>query len=136
MLGAFTGVVVCVSLLVACGDDDDDVSTEQAFCTAGDDLRAGVEGLVDLDLVAEGTNGLEERLIAINDDLDAMKEAAAEVAAEEIETLEAAVHELDSALEAIGNEISIDNAGSAINAVAAVGTAAQDVYTTLDAACS
>jgi hypothetical protein len=134
-LAVIAAAVLSVSFLAACGDDDD-VSPEEAFCNAGDDLRSDVDSLSELDLVAQGTDALEEQVTAISDDIDAMKAAGAEVAADEITALETAVDELDSALSAIDGEVTVDNAAGAVVAVSSVASAGQAVYTVLDTTCS
>lgn len=135
VLAVMVGVVLSVSFLASCSDDDD-ASPEEAFCSAGDDLRADVESLTDLDLVAEGTNVLEDRFNAIRDDITELKAAGADVAADEIEALEAAVDELGSAIDGLGDEITVDNVGATLDAVGAVGAAASDVFADLSSTCS
>ena len=128
------GAMLSVSFLAACGDDDD-ATPEEAFCDAGDSLETNVQALSDLDLVAEGTDALEEQLGAIETDLTDMKEAGSEVAGEQIADVETAVADLETSLNDLGGELSVDNAASAIDAVSRIVTSAQAVYTELDATC-
>jgi hypothetical protein len=109
VLAVMVGVVLSVSFLASCSDDDD-ASPEEAFCNAGDDLRADVASLTDLDLVADGTNVLE--------------------------ALEAAGDELGSAIDGLGDEITVDNVGATLDAVGAVGGAASAVFADLSSTCS
>ena len=44
--------------LAACSDDDGQ-SAQERYCEAGEALESSVTALVELDLVAEGTNGVE-----------------------------------------------------------------------------
>ncbi len=128
------GAMLSVSFLAACGDDDD-ATPEEAFCDAGDSLETNVQALGDLDLVAEGTDALEEQLGAIETDLTDMKETGSEVAGEQIADVETAVADLETSLNDLGGELSVDNAASAIDAVSRIVTSAQAVYTELDSTC-
>jgi hypothetical protein len=133
-LTAALGALLAVSFLAACGDDDDE-TPEEAFCSAGDSLETDVQALGELDIVAEGTDALEEQLGAIESDLTTMMEAGTEVAGEQIAELETAVADLETSLEGLGEELTVDNAGAAIDAVSRIVTSAQGVYTELDTTC-
>ena len=128
------GAMLSVSFLAACGDDDD-ATPEEAFCDAGDSLETNVQALCDLDLVAEGTDALEEQRGAIEPDLTDMKETGSQVAGEQIADVETAVADLETSLNDLGGELSVDNAASAIDAVSRIVTSAQAVYTELDSTC-
>ncbi len=127
------GAMLSVTFLAACGDDD--ASPEEAFCDAGDSLETNVQALGDLDVVAEGTDALDEQLGAIESDLTDMKEAGSEVAGEQIANVETAVADLESSLDELGGELTVDNAASTIDAVSRIVTSAQAVYTELDSTC-
>jgi outer membrane murein-binding lipoprotein Lpp len=112
------GAVLGVALLAGCGDDDsgDEPSAQEQYCEAGDSLESSVSALVDLDLVAEGTSGLESAVDAVKADLDELRSTASEAAAEEIDALEQSVDDLGTAASDLGGEISTENA-SALEAV-------------------
>ena len=126
--------LLSVSFLAACGDDDDE-SPEEAFCNAGDSLESDVQALADMDIVAEGTDALEEQLGAIQSDLDAMMESGSEVAGEQIADAETAVEDLESSLESLGDELTAENASDAIDAVSHIVTSAQAAFTELESTC-
>ena len=126
--------ILSVSFLAACGDDDE--SPEEAFCNAGDSLESDVQALSDLDIVAEGTDGLDEQLGSIESDLTEMKEAGTEVAGEQIAELETAIADLETSLDDLGGDLTVDNAGTAIDAVSRIVTSAQAVRTELASTCS
>jgi hypothetical protein len=151
---ALVGLVV----LAGCGDSDDETTdttdgsaattgqptsttsgqaaADDAFCAAGDDLREDVEALADLDVVAEGVDGVRQQLDTIQDDVAALRESGREVAADEIASLETALDDLRTAVDALaGGDISAANARNAIAAIGEVGTAANAVRTQLDEAC-
>ena len=129
------GAILSVSFLAACGDDDD-ASPEEAFCDAGDSLQSDVQALGDLNIVAEGTAALEEQLGAIKSDLTEMKTSGYEVAGEQIANVETAVADLESSLQSLGGDLTVDNASDAIDAVSQIVTSAQAVYTELTSTCS
>lgn len=133
LVGALAALVAVVGV-AGCGDDDDG-GPEEAYCAAADALRADVSALTDLDVVAEGTNALEDRFDAIRSDLDDLRESGREVAADEIDALDAAVDDLQSAIDALGGELSVDNASVVLDAIGDVGPAAQAVYSRLSEAC-
>lgn len=116
-------------VLVGCGDDDE--SAQDRYCAAGEQLEASITDLASLDLIAEGTNGLESAVDAVDEDLSALADAASEAAADEIDALEQSLSALDSALSGLAGEISAENVEALTAAVQAVGTSAQAVYGTL-----
>ncbi len=129
-------LLASASLLAACGDDDSEPTAEEAFCQAGDDLRTNVTALADFDLISGGTDALEEQLTTIGDDIEALKSSGAEVASDQIDALETAYGELESAVEAAGDEITVDSATGVAAAVQQTATAAADFYTVVDTTCS
>ena len=116
---------------VACGDDDDEADPQEAYCEAGAELRSSISALADLDLISEGTNGLQTRLDAIRDDLSDLRDAGEEAAADEIDALDTAVDDLGSAIEDVSGSLSQDNVAQVGAAIGDVTEAAQAVYTTL-----
>ncbi len=132
----FGAVLLAGALFVAgCGSDDDessdDVSSQDAYCQAGEELRVAIEDLVSLDIIATGTDGLRAAVDSVESSLADLRDAADEAAAEEVEALEESVEAAESSLSDLGEEISVDNATAVGSAVAAVGTSAQAVYDTL-----
>lgn len=121
--------VVLLGAFSACGSDDE-ASREAAFCNAGDSLRTDIAAVGDIDILSEGTNGLNERFIAIETDLKELVDSGSDVAADEIEALDSAVSELGSALEALGDDVSVDGAravGTALTNVTAAASATLDI---------
>jgi hypothetical protein len=127
------GLLLIIGPATACSDDDP--SPEEAFCEAGDSLRADVDGLADLDLIAGGTNALNERVEAIRTDIDELKKSGTEVAKEEVGALETTVDELRAALEAVGDDVTVDGARDAAAAASGVIEAAGAVFDKLAATC-
>jgi hypothetical protein len=143
-------LAMVIAVLAGCGDSDDEpasttaqpITTDdqaaagEAFCTAGDDLRDDVAALADIDVVAEGADGVRQQLETIEDDVATLRESGSDVAADEVESLETALGDLRTAVDALaGGDISAANARDAIAAIGAIATAADSVRTQLDEAC-
>lgn len=126
------GALLAIGLLSACGDDS---SPEAAYCEAGDDLEASVQALRDVDIVAEGVSGVEDRLGDVSDDLATLKERAADVASDDIDALDTAVSQLRASIDGLGDDVSAAGASEAIAAVGAVVDAANGVRETLATTC-
>jgi len=112
----------------ACGDDE---SAQDRYCEAGKSLNASVSALVEVDVVAEGTNGVSAALEDVNNDLSELGESASDAASDEVDTLKAAVGELEDALSAAGDSLTADNAVSVINAIDGIRLAFSGVGETL-----
>lgn len=123
-------LLATLALLAACGSDDEESAQDQ-YCAAGDDLESSVTALTQLDLIAEGTNGLEAALGAVEDDLSTLAETASETASGEVSALEESAQDLESALEGLAGDITGDNVSALATAVESLATSAQAVYDTL-----
>lgn len=123
-------VTLGVTILAACGD-----SAEDAFCDAGDSLRADIEGLGSVDIITNGTSALDEQFSAISSDLDDLRESGADVAAEEIDALGSATESLGTALDGLQADISVEGAQGVADAVSGVATAANAVLDKLATTC-
>lgn len=119
-----------IALLAGCGSDDDE-SAQDRYCQAGEALESSVSSLGDLDLVAEGTNGLNTAIDAIEDDVSELQDTASDAASDDIDALEQSVEDLKSALSDLSGEISSDNVSTLGTAVQSVIESAQAVYGTL-----
>jgi len=134
VVGVVTLAVMSLGFAAGCGSDSE--PSEDAFCEAGDSLRTNVEGIAEIDVIAGGTDAISEVFAAIESDLQQLRDSGSDVAADEISALESAVDELDSAIGALGDGISVD-AGLAVgNAASSVAAAAGDVLDRLSTTCS
>jgi len=124
----FAAAAVVAVVLVGCGDDE---SAQDAYCEAGESLGSSVTALTDLDLISEGTSGLEAALDDVEADLGELSDSAADAAADEVDALEQAVDGLGTAISDLGGEISADNLGALQTAVQAIGSAVQGLADTL-----
>ena len=123
--------VACLGVLAlgACGSDEE--STQDQYCQAGDDLKSSLASLVDLDLIASGTDGLNEAIDQIGDDVDALRDNASDAAADDVAALEAAVDALGESVSSLGGDLSTDNLTAVRDAIAEVSASAQAVISTL-----
>lgn len=125
VLAAFLGVVA----LVGCGDDDQ--SAQEKYCAAGESLESSLGALTDLDLIAEGTDGLNAAVGEVRSDLGELSDSASEASADKVGALEQSVDELEGAISTLDGELTSDNAAAVGAAIQTVGTSAQAVLDTL-----
>ena len=112
-------------------DTSDGASAQVQYCEAGASLRESVASLTSLDLVAEGTSGLETAIDSVKGDLGQLRDAAGESSATEVDAFEGSVDELEGAFSDLGGDISVENASAVAAAVQSVASSAQAVYETL-----
>ena len=119
-------------LMAACGDDDDSSSstTDPAddVCTDSQALSASVDDLKDVDLVAEGTDGASAAITAVKDDLAAFSESAGDEVQPEVQAVEDAIDELETAMDNLDS----DPAGTARQAVSDVASSVSALIATFD----
>lgn len=129
-----TSVAVCLSLgVAACGSDEP--TAEEKFCEAGDSLQTDINALATLDVISEGTDGLEERFSTIKADLDQLNESGSDVASDEISALETAVDDFGDAVDDLGDDISVEGAKTAGTALTGIVAAANGVFDKLSSTC-
>lgn len=124
-------VVACIGVLTlgACGSDEE--SAQDQYCQAGADLKSSLASLVDLDLLASGTDGLNEAIEQVSDDVDALRDSASDATVDEVDALQASVDGLKDAISTLGGDLSSDNATAVRDAIGAVSASAQAVTSTL-----
>ena len=135
------GLAVSVALVVAvsaCGGDDD-ASAEEEFCAASDSLRSSLEesGDITIELDGEGDwrDALDEQLSAFESDLDALRDSARDVAADELDAFESAIDQLGDDLDALGEDVSADAISDVGSSLSNVVSAARAVTETLESTC-
>ena len=130
-VGIGVAVVLALGGVAACSDDGDEPSAQEQYCEAGESLRSSVGSLADLDVVAEGTNGVESAVDQVADDVSELRDSASDAAADDVDALESAVSDLRDALSSLGDELTRENATAVIDAISSVSSAATAVYDTL-----
>lgn len=114
--------------LASCGDDE---SAQDRYCEAGESLESSVRSLGQVDLVAEGTSGLNDVVDQVRDDVDELLDAASDAAADDVEALQQSLESLQGAITALGGDLTRDNASAVGDAIDDVVAAAQAVFGTL-----
>lgn len=129
-----TSVAACLSLgVAACGSDEP--TAEEKFCEAGDSLQTDINALATLDIISEGADGLEERFSTIKADLDKLRDSGSDVASDEISALQTAVDDFGAAIDALGDDISVEGARTAGTALTGITAAANGVFDKLSSTC-
>jgi len=130
-------VVALGVLVAACGDDDDSTASEETttttapvedVCADRDGLQSSVDGLKDVDVAAEGTNGVKAAADDVATSLAALKASAGPELQADVTAVEDALDDLDSA----AADIEADGAAPALSAVASVATSAATLLESLD----
>ena len=122
-------LVACVALgivLVSCGDDDDSSSD---VCADREALRESVDALANVDVVAEGTNGVTAAVSDVEDDLTALRSSAGD----ELEPQVQAVQDALDRLETAAAEIDSGGASAALAAVSELTGSAATLLSSLEA---
>jgi hypothetical protein len=140
-------------LLVSCGDDDDSTSAattasasvtttassaattaatgssvapaNEELCADREALRTSVDALRDIDLVAEGTDGVKTAVTAVKDDLEALRASAGDELRPQVDAVQGDLDDLEAAIEDLGS-------GGAAAAVSAVTSLVGSAGTLLD----
>ena len=122
-------VVACVALgvlMVSCSDDDDSsATTVPDVCADREALQSSVAALKDLDVVAEGTNGLKAAVADVKEDLTELRASAGDELQPQVQAVQDAVDELETAA------ADLDSGGDASAALTAVGNVASSAATLL-----
>ncbi len=136
--GIGRAVVACVALtavVASCGGDDDDDSSSAAtttttasVCADREALQTSVDSLQNVDLVAEGTNGVNAAIDDVQEDLTALQTSASAELQPEVEAVQDDVDELKTAAENLDS----GGAAGAADAAAAVADVASSASTLLD----
>ena len=119
-----------VAFVAGCGSDDEK-SAQERYCEAGTSLEVSVDALADIDLLAEGTDGLESAVEAIERDVTELRDAATDAADDDVKALQQSIDGLGDALSGLGGAITTENVAAVGAAVGSVSDSAQAVYATL-----
>ena len=113
-------------LAVSCGDDDGDSNTA-SVCESRDELRTSVTALGDVDILSDGTNGLEAAADDVRSALDGLGQSAEDEFGDEVDAVQAALGDLGDALRSFGDQ----PRSEAVSAVSDAATQLRDTATTL-----
>ena len=122
-----------LTLLVACGDDDD---ASDKLCDAQTDLDSDVAKLKDLDITDTSVNDIKDILGNIGDDLQSMKDAGEDKLSPQLDAVSSALDSLGTSIDNLGDSTSLSDAASSIQtALGDVGDATSDLKTAADDDC-
>jgi hypothetical protein len=142
----FVGIAVLGLLAAGCSDaDDDGASSQESYCEAGQSLESSVNALSGLigvdegeeavgqimDAVVESSDDLDAAVDAIEADVSALREAASEAAADDVDALDQAMDDLANVLSDLGSDLDLDKALAVQESAQGARAAAQAVYDTL-----
>ena len=150
-------LAIC-AVVTSCGDDDDSSATTIAAgtdvagttvatttaemttvpttggtasadaCADRDALRSSVAALTDVDVVAEGTNGLTAAVDAVKRDLEAVRASAGSVVDPEVQAVQDAIADTEAGLANLGD----GGAAEVATALSNLSTATRSLLTTLE----
>jgi ABC-type glycerol-3-phosphate transport system substrate-binding protein len=133
-------IAACLAVglfLAACSSDDensappDSDATEEPSATSAaggdpcadrDELRSSIDALTEVDVVAEGTNGLEPAIEAVTEDLAAVQESAGDDIQPEVDAVGSALDDVEAA---VSNGSAEDAAQIAASLSTLAGTASE-----------
>ena len=126
--------VACVALgvvLVSCGDDDDSATatTVADVCADREALGESVDVLTNIDVVAEGTDGVSAAVSDVEDDLAALRSSAGDALEPQVQAVEDDLEELETAVD----EIDSGGASAALAAVSELAGSAATLLGSLEA---
>ena len=145
LVGAVVAALAVGVLLTACSDDGDSsssatseaaattteapTSTVADTCADSEALQSSVAALQDVDVVAEGTDGLTAAVDQVKTDLEAFGSSAGEELQPAIDALQTGIDSLETAIDGFDT----DGAAPVVAAVTAVTESATALIDTLDA---
>jgi hypothetical protein len=137
------GAVALVPAVAACGSDNSSssvvttvttsattatIASNAALCTARDNLKGSIQELTGVDVIKNGTSSLQAALTKVEDNLQAVKDAAGPDLQPQVTAVQNAVNELSTA---VANVSSVGVAG-VVTAARGVGSAGTTLLTSLD----
>lgn len=96
--------------LAACGDDDDEPTAEEAYCTDLAQLESDVNAFLSLDVSTVSLDDIEEARETIADDLNAVSESAEDVGEEQISQVEDEYQDLEEGIDDLSGDETLSQA--------------------------
>jgi hypothetical protein len=136
-------VVACLALgllLASCGDDDDGdgsssaatertTTTAASVCTDREALESSVAALQDVDVRAEGANGLTAAIGTVEDDLRAFGDSAGSELQPQVDAVQDSIDQLKTAVDNLDS----DGVAAAVSAVSGVASSTATLVGSLEA---
>jgi len=108
---------------------------KEQICAARDQLKASVAALVNPALLTGGTAAIKGAVDKVQSDLDAVQEAGKQDYATEVDAVQSALQQLQTAVTKLGDGNATNNLQAVGTAIAATGTSAEALITKLNTAC-
>lgn len=112
-----------------------DPAGKEEVCAARDQLKTSVTALTSASLLTGGTDGIKAAVQQVQTDLTAVKTAGKQTYETEVDAMQSAVDQLQTAADNLGNGDTAQNLQAVGTAIASTGVAAEDLFTKLKAAC-
>lgn len=144
LCGLVASVALCIGA-VSCSDDEESgsnstantvgvsaptatVGTPSDACADRDALRESVAALGEIDVIADGTNGVKGALEAVSEDLDQVQASAGSAVRAQVDAVRSAIDALQAGLQDLGD----GGARQVAQAITALSTAANGLVAALD----
>jgi hypothetical protein len=112
-----------------------DPAGKEQVCQARDELKTSLAALVDPTLLLGGADGITAAVDQVQTDLDALAAAGRQDYAPQVEAMQTALTDVQTAVSALGDGNASANLTAVGTAIADTGTASSALFTQLTAAC-
>lgn len=112
-----------------------DQAGKEQVCAARDQLKTSVTALTDASLLAAGTTAIKAEVAQVQSDLAAVKKAGKQDYETQVDAMQSAVDQLQTAAGKVGNGDAAQNMQAVGTAIAATGVAAEDLFSKLQTTC-
>ena len=108
---------------------------KEQVCQARDQLKTSVAALTSPSLLAGGASAIKAAVDKVQTDLNAVKSSASQDYQPQVDAMQTALQQLQTAVGNLGNGNASDNLKAVGSAIAKVGTTSNSLFTKLQAAC-
>jgi hypothetical protein len=108
---------------------------KEQVCAARDQLKTSVTALTSANLLAAGTTAIKAAVGQVQSDLAAVKKTGQQDYETEVDAMQSAVDQVQTAAGNLGNGDAAQNLQAVGTAIAATGIAAEDLFSKLQTAC-
>lgn len=108
-------VALLALTLIAAACSDDSEEAEPSTCSALQDLSSSVQSLVSLDVLSEGTSGLQSSLDDVESSFEQVKEDSGDQFGSEVDDLQKAIDDGLDTLKSLPDSDSVGDAADSVN---------------------
>ena len=133
-------LIASLFLAAACSDDDDNSGDSNStpspsVCDQADNVEQSVTNLVQLDVVAVGSNGLDAAVDEVKSDVESLAAVVGTDVSTETAALSNAIEQADETFSSLDDSSLLAATADVALAIAVVATAADDLATALSFEC-